>query len=171
MVLLIDTNIILDVLLSRSDFVKESSIIWKLCETEQAKGYISTLTYANMMYIMRKQMTPEQIEDVFRKLKLIFEIADFSSVVLEMAVNMKWKDFEDAIQSATAEYVHADYIITRNIKDFTQGYGTYTCGTFGKNLIAMNLIIKSVILLVKQIGGIYVKRCGNKYFNGIYFKL
>lgn len=37
-----------------------------------------------------------------------------------MAVNMKWKDFEDAIQSATAEYVHADYIITRNIKDFTQ---------------------------------------------------
>lgn len=120
MVLLIDTNVILDVLLSRSDFVKESSIIWKLCETEQAKGYISTLTYANMMYIMRKQMTPEQIEDVFRKLKLIFEIVDFSSVVLEMAVNMKWKDFEDAIQSATAEYVHADYIITRNIKDFTQ---------------------------------------------------
>ena len=173
MVLLIDTNIILDVLLSRSDFVKESSIIWKLCETEQAKGYISTLTYANMMYIMRKQMTPEQIEDVFRKLKLIFEFADFSSVVLEMAVNMKWKDFEDAIQSATAEYVHADYIITRNIKDFTQSkvMAIYTCGTFGKNLIAMNLIIKSVILLVKQIGGIYVKRCGNKYFNGIYFKL
>ena len=50
----------------------------------------------------------------------LFEFADFSSVVLEMTVNMKWKDFEDAIQSATAEYVHADYIITRNIKDFTQ---------------------------------------------------
>lgn len=50
----------------------------------------------------------------------LFEFVDFSSVVLEMAVNMKWKDFEDAIQSATAEYVHADYIITRNIKDFTQ---------------------------------------------------
>ena len=50
----------------------------------------------------------------------LFEFADFSSVVLEMAVNMKWKDFEDAIQSATAEYVYADYIITRNIKDFTQ---------------------------------------------------
>ena len=48
---------------------------------------------------------------------------------------------------------------------------SYTHLTFGKNLIAMNQIIKSVILLVKQIGGIYVKRCGNKYFNGIYFKL
>ena len=93
MVLLVDTNIILDVLLSRPEFVKDSSMIWKLCETEQAKGYLSTLTYANMMYVMRKQLTPDQIEDVFRKLNLIFEFADFSPAVLERAVAMKWKDF------------------------------------------------------------------------------
>ena len=30
MVLLVDTNIILDVLLSRPEFVKDSSMIWKL---------------------------------------------------------------------------------------------------------------------------------------------
>ena len=119
MVLLIDANIVLDVLLNRSDFVKDSAMIWRLCETGQAKGYISTLTYANIMYIMRKQLNPEQIEDVFRKLNLIFEFANFSSSVLERAVSMKWKDFEDAVQSATAESVHADYIISRNIKDFT----------------------------------------------------
>ena len=118
MVLLIDTNIILDVLLSRPEFVKDSSMIWKLCETEQAKGYLSTLTYANMMYVMRKQLTPDQIEDVFRKLNLIFEFADFSPAVLERAGARKWKDFEDAVQSATAESVHADYIVTRNLKDF-----------------------------------------------------
>lgn len=120
MVLLIDANIILDVLLNRPMFVKDSSMIWKLCETQQMKGYLSTLTYANIMYIMRKQLTPEQIQEIFCKLKLIFEFADFSPAVLERAVNMKWKDFEDAIQSATAESVHADYIITRNIKDFKQ---------------------------------------------------
>ena len=120
MVLLIDTNIVLDVLMNRSEFVKDSSMIWKLCETEQVKGYISTLTYANMIYIMRKQLTSDQIEDVFHKLNLIFEFADFSPAVLERAINMKWKDFEDAVQRATAESVHADYIITRNLKDFTQ---------------------------------------------------
>ena len=120
MVLLIDTNIVLDVLLNRLEFVKDSSMIWKLCETEQAKGYISTLTYANMMYIMRKQLTPDQIEDVYRKLNLIFEFADFSPAVLDRAVSMKWKDIEDAVQSATAEHVHADYIITRNLKDFAK---------------------------------------------------
>ena len=97
MALLIDTNIVLDVLMNRPKFVKASSMIWKLCETGQAKGYISTLTYANMMYAMRKQLTPDPIEDVFHKLNLIFEFADFSSAVLERAVNMKWKNFKDAV--------------------------------------------------------------------------
>lgn len=120
MVLLIDTNIVLDVLMNRPEFVKDSSVVWKLCETGRVKGYLSTLSYANMMYIMRKQMTPEQVEEIFHRISLIFEFADFSPNVLERAVDMKWKDFEDAVQSATAESVHADYIITRNIRDFAQ---------------------------------------------------
>ena len=74
MVLLIDANIILDVLLNRPEFVKESSLVWKLCETEQAKGYISALTFANLVYIMRKQLTPEKIEDVLQRLGLIFDL-------------------------------------------------------------------------------------------------
>ena len=78
MVLLIDANIILDVLLNRSEFVKDSSMIWKLCETEQAKGYVSALTFANLVYIMRKQLDSEKIEEVYRMLSLIFEFADFS---------------------------------------------------------------------------------------------
>jgi len=119
MVLLIDANIVLDVLMNRQPFVNDASLIWKLCETEQAKGYVSTLTFANMMYIMRKELSPEIIEEVYRKLKLIFEIADFSPAILGKAVEMKWKDFEDAVQSATAEQIHADYIITRNVRDFT----------------------------------------------------
>lgn len=120
MTLLIDTNILLDVLLDRTEFVRASSMVWKLCETEQAEGYISALSFANIMYIMRKQLTPAQIEEVFGQLKLIFSFAALNAAVLSKAVNMKWDDFEDAIQSATAESIHADYIITRNLKDFSQ---------------------------------------------------
>lgn len=120
MVLLIDANIVLDVLQNREGFVKESAMIWKLCETEQAKGYISTLSFANIMYILRKELTPDKIEEVYHKLCLIFEFADFSSSILAKAVEMNWKDFEDAVQSATAEQIHADYIVTRNVRDFTK---------------------------------------------------
>ena len=120
MVLLIDANIILDVLLNRPDFVKDSAMIWKLCETEQMKGYVSTLTFANLVYIMRKQLAPEKIEDVFHKLNLIFEFADFSVSDLTHAADLNWKDFEDAVQSVIAERIHADYIITRNVRDFSK---------------------------------------------------
>ena len=120
MVLLIDANIILDVLLNRPEFVKDSAMIWKLCETEQMKGYVSALTFANLVYIMRKQLDPEKIEDVFHKLNLIFEFADFNVSDLMRAAELNWKDFEDAVQSVTAERVHADYIITRNVRDFSK---------------------------------------------------
>ena len=120
MTLLIDANIVLDVLQNRENFVKESAMIWKLCETEQAKGYISTLSFANIMYILRKELTSDKIEEAYHKLGLIFEFADFSSSILSKAVEMNWKDFEDAVQSATAEQIHADYIITRNVRDFTR---------------------------------------------------
>lgn len=120
MTLLIDANIILDVLQNREGFVKDSAMVWKLCETEQAKGYISTLPFANIMYILRKELTPDKIEEVYHKLCLIFEFADFNSATLLKAVEINWKDFEDAVQSATAEQIHADYIITRNVRDFTK---------------------------------------------------
>ena len=120
MTLLIDANIILDVLQNREGFVKDSAMVWKLCETEQAKGYISTLSFANIMYILRKELTPDKIEEVYHKLCLIFEFADFNSATLLKAVEMNWKDFEDAVQSATAEQINADYIITRNVRDFTK---------------------------------------------------
>lgn len=58
--------------------MKDSSIIWKLCETEKAKGYVSALTFANLLYIMREQLNPEAIENIYRKLSLIFTFADLS---------------------------------------------------------------------------------------------
>lgn len=118
MKLLIDANILLDVLQEREPHYHDSALIWKLCETEQVKGYASTLTFANMVYVMRKELTPERIEETLRALNLIFEFTDLTTADIVRAAEMKWDDFEDAIQSAMAERIHTDYIITRNIRDF-----------------------------------------------------
>lgn len=120
MKLLIDANILLDVLQNREPYVQASSIVWKLCETEQAKGYISALTFANLVYIMRKELEAKKIGELLEALSLIFEFVDFNVSDLTHAAALEWEDFEDAVQSMTAERVHADYIITRNVKDFTK---------------------------------------------------
>ena len=118
MKLLIDANIILDVLQKREPHYRDSAVIWKLCETEQTEGYVSALTIANLMYVMRKELDPERIEDVVNKLSLIFRIADLTAPEIARTAELKWPDFEDALQSATAERLHANCIITRNVRDF-----------------------------------------------------
>ena len=118
--MLIDANIMLDVLQNRENFVRASSMVWKLCETEQAKGYISALTFANLVYIMRKEMDAQRIEEVLHMLSLIFEFAELNDSDLFRAAALQWPDFEDDVQSVTAERIHADYIITRNVRDFSR---------------------------------------------------
>ena len=66
---LIDGNIILDVLQKRDPHFDASSKIWKLCETEQIEGFVSALTFANLVYVMRKELTSERINEVLKKLR------------------------------------------------------------------------------------------------------
>ena len=116
--LLIDGNIILDVLQNREPHVVDSAKIWKLCETDQVEGYVSGLTFSNLVYDMRKDLSPEEIHEVFKSLGLIFRFTDVTVSDLAKAAEQQWDDFEDALQAATAERIHADNIITRNVKDF-----------------------------------------------------
>lgn len=116
--LLIDANILLDVLQEREPYSHDSSLIWKLCETKTVEGYVSSLTVANLIYVMRKELDPEKIEEIICRMKLIFQLTDLNATDMIRAAEMKWDDFEDAVQSATAERIHADCIITRNVKDF-----------------------------------------------------
>lgn len=67
---------------------------------------------------MRKELDAKKIEETLKALSLIFDFVDFSVTDLTRAAEMGWDDFEDAVQSVTAERLHADYIITRNVRDF-----------------------------------------------------
>ncbi len=118
MKLLIDANVLLDVLQQREPHVEGSALIWKLCETEAIEGYVSALTIANLVYVMRKELDGEKIEGVLQTLQLIFQLTELKAVDLTRAAGMRWRDFEDAVQCATAQRIHADYIITRNVRDF-----------------------------------------------------
>jgi len=120
MVLLIDTNVILDVLAKRDGYYEASAALWKLCEIGKVKGYISALSIANIIYVLRKELSPVQIEDVIKRISMIFEISELDPTILIKASHMRWKDFEDAVQYVTASYVGADYIISRNAIDFAE---------------------------------------------------
>ena len=118
MKVLIDTNIILDVLCNREEFVEHSLKIFKLCEVKKIEGYISALSIPNIVYIMRKELDSKKVKEILEKLSLIFEIIDLKADDLKRASSFDFKDYEDAIQSAQASRIKANYIITRNVKDY-----------------------------------------------------
>lgn len=118
MKVLIDTNVVLDVLCKREGFYEDAARIMKYCEVNKITGVISALTIPNIVYIMRKELDAQKTRDVIEKLQLVFTIADLRSDDIKKALSMNFKDFEDALQSACASRIKADYIITRNIRDF-----------------------------------------------------
>ena len=120
MKVLIDTNIILDVLCKRPAFYEDSAKIFKLCEVKKISGVISALSIPNIVYILRKELDADKTREILDSLMLIFSVADLKADDLKKAADMRFKDYEDAIQSACATRIKANYIVTRNMKDFSE---------------------------------------------------
>ncbi len=118
MKILIDTNIILDVLCNRKDFIEDSLKVFKYCEAHQITGYISALSVPNIVYIMRKELDQNKIREILTSLTAIFSVVDLRETDLMKAAELDFGDYEDAIQSICASRIKANYIVTRNIKDF-----------------------------------------------------
>lgn len=116
---MIDTNVILDVLCNRQGFVEEASKVFKFCEVNKIEGHISAISVPNIVYILRKELDAEKTKKILDQLSLIFKISDLKSDDLKKAANLMFDDYEDALQSVCASRIKANYIITRNIKDFT----------------------------------------------------
>ena len=118
MKLLIDGNILLDVLQKREPHYASSALVWKLCETGQAEGWVSALTFANLVYVLCRELTPDSVYDVLKKLSCIFQFTDLTGDDLSAAGALRWNDYEDALQAVAAGRLRIDYIITRNVCDF-----------------------------------------------------
>jgi predicted nucleic acid-binding protein len=118
MTALIDTNVLLDVLCNRQEFLASSKEIFDLCELRKIKGYVSSLSIADLMYVMRKEIKAEQIGFILMKLELIFFISSLEAADLNNAQSSDTSDYEDGIQISTAQRIKADCVITRNVKHF-----------------------------------------------------
>ena len=52
--LFIDTDFIIDFLIDRKPYSREAAIIFTLIEQKKIKGYVSSLTFSNLYYVLRK---------------------------------------------------------------------------------------------------------------------
>jgi predicted nucleic acid-binding protein len=123
MKVLVDTNVLLDVLGNREPFYAAAAEIWSLAERREIKAYISSVSFNNVYYIVRKAENRAKADKAIRILRDVFEPVAPDSQIINQAIDMGLDDFEDAVQFCSAIRVKAACLVTRDPGDFPRTAG------------------------------------------------
>lgn len=117
MKVLLDTNVLLDYLLNRGNAQAARKLL-KLSNAKFIQACVTDLTIANIAYITRKSIPQDSFYEVMKTMQKFYAVIPIGENVVNRAIEEKWKDFEDCLQSLAAEQAGAEAIITSNAKDF-----------------------------------------------------
>ncbi len=113
-----DLNILLDVLQERKEFYEFSARLLACAETGQIQGWLAAHSLITLNYLIAKRASPAQARVILTSLLQFLKIAPVDQNTLEGALNLPYRDFEDALQMMAAVQIHAHYLVTRNVEDF-----------------------------------------------------
>jgi predicted nucleic acid-binding protein len=114
----VDTDVCIDLLSGRKPFNKTAGILFSLADNGKIKIYVSSLSFANIDYVLRSQYSTTHSRQIIGKFKTIVNVLSVDSKTIDLAVASDFNDFEDAIQYCCAIENSLTTIITRNIKDY-----------------------------------------------------
>jgi predicted nucleic acid-binding protein len=114
----VDTDIILDLLTRRDPFYPAAARLFTLVERGELKACASSLAFANLFYILRKEITAPRAVEALKKLKLLLTLLPVDEPVISQALDSGFRDFEDAIQYHTALAGKVATLLTRNGRDY-----------------------------------------------------
>ncbi|WP_010253301.1 PIN domain-containing protein [Treponema primitia] len=119
MKVLVDTNVILDVLQCRGEFYESSYRVIQLALQGRFNCFIGAGAVTDIYYIINKNPgNAQKSRDTIIKLSTLVGFCDTAAKDINTALSLGISDFEDAVVAATAYREKADYIVTRNAKDF-----------------------------------------------------
>jgi hypothetical protein len=91
-----------------------------LSEHKYIDGFVSATAITDIFYITSKLlMSKKSAKNLLNKLMNMVNIASVDGDIVAEALKAEWDDFEDSMQYVVGENIDADYIVTRNPKDFS----------------------------------------------------
>jgi predicted nucleic acid-binding protein len=121
MKVLIDTCVIIDALQNRAGFAENAQSIFLGVANRSFTGCISAKSVTDIYYLTHKQThSDEQTRIILKKLFSLFDVIDTFGIDCINAVSSQMGDYEDAVMSETAYRNSVDYIVTRNVKDYSK---------------------------------------------------
>lgn len=119
--ILLDTCVIIDTLQHREPFCEFTDKVFIAVANKIAEGYLTANSITDIHYLTHKAThSEEQTRMILSKLFSLFDILDTTGNACREALFSNTKDYEDAIMIKTAEDEKIDYIVTRNISDYSE---------------------------------------------------
>lgn len=116
--LMLDNNILLDHIGRREPFYELSRRVCLLGVIGEIQAFISSNMITDIYYLLRKDYGSVEAQRMIEEDLGFLKIIGVSSEDISEALSQKWPDMEDCLVSVCAKKANADYIITRNTKDF-----------------------------------------------------
>ncbi len=120
MVVLIDTNVLIDLVSKREAFFEAAKDAVGFCACGKAEGYVAFHSLPDMWYILRKKGDAERRRQLLDICEVLTVAGTTHDEVVKAIKSSDFKDFEDCLQDRCAASIGAGYIVTRNVKDFGQ---------------------------------------------------
>ena len=116
----LDTDVALDHLADRQPFAEYAHRLFALAETGELTVCVSSLSFSNLYYILRKLKGHADALALLGKLKLLVRVSAVGESEIQSALSSQFKDFEDAIQHFSAKAEGGiSAIVTRNKTDYS----------------------------------------------------
>lgn len=120
MILLVDTDILIDFALDRRPHAAAAGELLDALERRQATGFIAWHSVANFHYLVVSKKGASATRAFLLDLLRFVQVAPTSTESVRYAANLPMRDFEDALQVAAAVACGANMIATRNVRDYTR---------------------------------------------------
>lgn len=118
MKLLLDTDVLMDVALGRADFGPDSRALIAWCHHTPEAAIVAWHTVSNLFYLLSAARSASFARAFLEGLLHFTTIASGGTDSVRHALSMRMNDFEDALQVAAAISGAAEFIITRNVRDY-----------------------------------------------------
>ena len=119
MTIFIDSDVILDLLLKRADY-QAAQNLFNLIEIGQVTAYTSPVVLTNIFYLISKIKDKELALKAVTDLNQLLKISPINKKTVRQTLSSSFTDFEDGLQHFSAMSVKADYVISRNLKDYQE---------------------------------------------------
>ncbi len=119
MKVLFDLNVLMDVLQKREAFYDASAEALSASLKGKCHGIIPGHAVTTLHYLLTKYTNKSKADESIDFIVDHFEVCSAGNTMLKQARALAMKDFEDAVVASIAAHNQCDFIVSRNISDFT----------------------------------------------------